>query len=577
MPAEFHGLIQHSFSLRLPKQRQPFTGVGVSQQVEKLFGLPAHGGAAFEVKAIGEDVPAGSTVADHSPLVKSGSTTVHPLRISFSGAKGDTDETPLPPPAFGWSRERTGTTDAVHNGPTFVFAEVNPANDREERNDYLVERRQCGSGAHEISRVLLEILAHKRSRLLALALANRIVSVMLPHAILTPADDFEAGKPHCVSNGPWFVQPLLSFIRNGQSKAGFRDSYSLTLLLVPITANRSGQRKMTEEEIDLTVNAGWGLGAFPNRTPPPRFEVRGPLREYLPRLAAPLDPAALLWPDTSSTAPASASEGRLTMRQGTEVLAYCLARKLATASVRTVDAKAARRIGDEVVTALGSARVSSVLVVDDELAVEDIRAGDAAHLPRHHDLMAKIARETRRPAFPAGFRQYRLDRALVDDDAYVVGVVPTKRCVVVSCAGGAQHGWYQSGLMQAGSITHMTIGAASAIGTLGAIDRDLEEVDDAEPDKITAIDGEIATDLRELYDLDITSESYRRLYRLLRRRLGITRDYQALEEKMMALYRATSTKHEVETQKRLARTNRMLILISIFIFVVGLLALFKVP
>jgi len=68
------------------------------------------------------------------------------------------------------------------------------------------------------------------------------------------------------------------------------------------------------------------------------------------------------------------------------------------------------------------------------------------------------------------------------------------------------------------------------------------------PNKIADLDGEIATDLREIYDLDSTSEAYRRIYCLLRERLGIIRDYQALEEKMKALYRATSTKHEIRAQ-----------------------------
>lgn len=565
-PPEFHGLIQHSFALRLPKDRQPFVGVGVSQQVEKLFGLKAHGGAAFAVRAIGKTLADDSTHADHSPLVKSGSTTVEPLEVSFSGAAGHTDTEPTPPPAFAWSRTGERTIADTQNGPTFVFAELNTDTGKVERNDYLVERRQCGDETHPISVSLLEILAHKRSRLLALALANRIVSVMLPHAILTPARGLE---PHGVSYGSWFAQPLLSFIRNGQSRAGFRDSYSLTLLLVPITATECHERMMTAEEIDLMVNAGWGLGAVPTRTPPPQFKVRGPLTEYLPRLAARSDPARLLWPKSSAE---QAAERLLTLRQGTEVLAYCLARKLTEAPGRNPDASEARRIGDDVLTALGSARVSSVLAVDDQLTVEDVCAETPARLTRHHDLMAKIARETRRPRFPAGFRHWGIDRALVDDATYVVGVVPTKRCVVVSCAAEAQHGWYQSGLMQAGSITHMTIGAASAIGTLCAIDRDLEAMDNAEPNKVTEIDAEIATDLRELYDLDITSEAYRRLYRRLRRRLGITRDYQALEEKMMALYRATSTDHEIKAQKRLNQMTAMIVLLT-----AGLILLTLVP
>ena len=568
-PPEFHGLIQHSFSLRLPKDRDPFAGAGIPQQIEKLFGLSAHGGARFKVQPVGEKVTDEDiAIVAHSPLVRADSTTVRPLKVSFSGAAGAIVNEPEPPPAFAWSRAGGVATDPFQNGPTFVFADLNTETGKVEPNDYLVERHQCEGEANPISRVLLEILAHKRSRLLALALADRIVSVMLPHAILTPP---EAGEAHGEPCRPWFVQPLLSFIRNGQSRAGFRDSYALTLLLVPVTGAGCRERKMTAEEIDLMVNAGWGLGAIPTRTPPPEFEVSGPLTEYLPRLAARSDPAKLLWPESSGRQ-AKAPERLLTLRQGTEVLAYSLARTLIEAPRRSVDNAAARRIGDDVVTALGSARVSSVLAVDDQLTVDDVCAEDPSRLLRHQDLMARIARETRRPASPPGFRRWELDRALVDDATYVVGVVPTKRCLVVSCAATAQHGWYQSGLMQAGSITHMTIGAASAIGSLCAIDRDLEEMEGTDPRKVTTIDGEIAADLRELYDLDITSESYRRLYRRLRKRLGITRDYRALEEKMMALYRATSTDYEIAAERSLGKMTLGIFLLT-FVLIVLTVAL----
>src|ERR1700749_923297 len=133
-PPDFHGLIQPPFALRPPKERQPFTGADISQQVKDLFGLSADGGTAFEVKAIGEDVPDGSAAVDHSPLVKSGSTTVHPLQITFSGADGNTAAEPEPPPAFGWSRAGEGAIDPTQDGPTFVFAEVNPETNREEGN-----------------------------------------------------------------------------------------------------------------------------------------------------------------------------------------------------------------------------------------------------------------------------------------------------------------------------------------------------------------------------------------------------------------------------------------------------------
>jgi hypothetical protein len=129
--------------------------------------------------------------------------------------------------------------------------------------------------------------------------------------------------------------------------------------------------------------------------------------------------------------------------------------------------------------------------------------------------------------------------------------------------------------MQAGSLTHMTIGAATAIGALRSIDRDLEGLETEDPGKIANIDGEIATDLREIYDLDITSEEYRSLYRLLRKRLGITKDYKALQDKMATLYRATSTRHEVKAQKHLKQLTVAIVVLSVLILLAGIVAAAK--
>lgn len=419
-------------------------------------------------------------------------------------------------------------------------------------------------GARQISLSLLEILAHKRSRLLGLALAGRVVSVMLPHAVLTPAGAPSSGGS--AAGKSWFVQPLVSFVRDSHAGAEFRDSYTLTLLLIPITATGYGERKMAHSEIDQIVNAGWGLAAAPTREKPSQFQVEGPLVDYLPLLVAPFDPAISLWPPEVTRA--GPGVGPLTLRQGTEMLAFGLGLRLAQGSIGHATRQTTQHIGDEVVTSLGSARVSSVLIVDDLIEEEVREETVGSPLEKHRGLMEWLSRETRPPvSWTDEHHKYRLDRAFVDDETYVIGVVPAKRCLVVSCVAGAQHGWYQSGLMQAGSLTHMTIGAATAIGTLRAIDRDLEKVEADDPSKIADIDGEIATDLREVYDLDITSEEYRSLYRLLRKRLGITRDYKALQDKMATLYRSTSTRHEIRAQRQIAQLTAAIVLLSVLILV----------
>lgn len=571
MPPAFHGLIQHSFALRLTKRHEPFAGPGYLAQIRERFAFPADEGGAFEVEPVCEpaiqDGSGGNCrdghIAEHSPLVRFGRTSVHPLGIGFSGADGSSADPPLPP-AFKWAEKGEDPTDPRQDGPTFVFGRVCPETGRVECNDYLVRPPGCETETEALSRSLLEILAHKRSRLLGLALANRILSVMLPHAVLTPV-----GKDDkTTADGSWFVQPLVSLIRDGQVKTGLRDSYSLTLLIVPIASGGFGKRTMTGEEIDRTVNAGWGLATTPTREKPPRFRPSGPLLDYLPRLAAPVDPATLLRPSGSTRA--DAPGGSITLRQGTEVLALGLGLRLAQGSTGRATEQTIRRIGDDVVTSLGSARVSSVLVVDDLSEEEIFRKKEPPR--RQRALMAEISRETRPPGKPSGYRKYRLDRAFVDDRTYIVGVVPAKRCLVVFCSAKDQHGWYQSGLMQAGSLTHMTIGAATAIGTLRAIDRDLEELAPDSPEKIAVIDDEIATDLCEIYDLDITSEEYRSLYRLLSERLGIRRDYEALQDKMTTLYRATSTRHEAAEQKRL---NQQTFIFAVLTLLVGILAIFK--
>jgi len=165
-------------------------------------------------------------------------------------------------------------------------------------------------------------------------------------------------------------------------------------------------------------------------------------------------------------------------------------------------------------------------------------------------------------------QRYRLDRPFVDDDLYVVGVLPANRCMVVASRGCAQYGIRESALMQAGSVAYMTIGAATAIGTLREFDRRLERLEGAEdPREIARIDAEIAADLAEIYDLDITRESYRAIYSRFRKRLGITRDYKTLQSKMQTLYRATSTFHEHQEERRLAWLTAAIVALSVLILI----------
>jgi hypothetical protein len=145
--------------------------------------------------------------------------------------------------------------------------------------------------------------------------------------------------------------------------------------------------------------------------------------------------------------------------------------------------------------------------------------------------------------------------------------------LVAAASSEEQYGRWESGLMQAGWIAYLAIAAASAIGTMRAINRDLERVKREDPGEIVAIEHEAAVDLHEIYDLDITWEAYRLRYRRLLDRLGITGDYKALHGKLGALYRETSTGFEKESQRQLSKVNNALLWLSVFVAIVGVLAL----
>jgi hypothetical protein len=98
-----------------------------------------------------------------------------------------------------------------------------------------------------------------------------------------------------------------------------------------------------------------------------------------------------------------------------------------------------------------------------------------------------------------------------------------------------------------------------------AIDRKVEALEAADPTEVAEIDQEIAADLDEIYDLDITREAYREIYRRLRSRLGIKRDYKILRDEMQTLYRATSTFHEHKAERQLALLTAAIVVLSVFI------------
>jgi hypothetical protein len=579
-----HGLIQHSFALRIDKAHRPFHGPTNDRRVKERFELAtAGGGGGFEVKAVSDPVPQGGgrALADHAPLVRGGRTSLNPLRAATL-ARSPNGFEPLPG-VFEWA----GTDDPPDprtDEVRFLFAEALEEPEQASYNDFLVKdvRKpdEEETKALEISRLLLELVAHRRSRLFGLCLANRILNVMLPHAILTRKPTKGCADSTALERQVWFLQPLLSMIRDGQDESELRSTYTLSLLLVPIERCEFKARQISQFEIKEMVNAGWGLAScLPDETIP-EFAVDGTLPKYIGRLAPQDVTEELRLQGKHLLGVAGGDRPGLTLRQTTETVAFAVGLRMAQGSTDRAEKRTKRRIANDVVTSLGSARVSSVVVIDPSLTKEDVRKPVKKNDPPGllPELMDKLSGEPRAPGewTPIVRRRYRLDRPFVDDDTYVFGVLPHNRCLIVASAGGAQHGARESALMQAGSVAYMTIGAANAIGTMRAIDRDLEKMEDADPSKIAKVEAEIAADVHEIFDLDITRETYRQLYHRLRDRLGIVEDYRTLQEKMGSLYRVTSTVHEERSQRQLAWLTAAIVALSLLILI-GTIALAVKP
>lgn len=536
---------------------------------------------AFSVEQVGELVEGRKSVAFvHSPLGKAKWTTIRSLEMKHLMCDKNAPLGSLPP-GLDWA---TGSTDARgddYEEPRYVFADTFDDHRKATVADFFVDTRPRQNGAREISKALLEVMAHKRSRLFGLALANRFVNVMLPHAILTTGcgDDEDQG---------WLLQPLVSFIRGGRDRTRLRGTYTLTLFLLPVSVENtrlgpgptsSPSRRMSTHEIMQLTNPGWSFAASPPVGALLSLSVSGPLFRYLSRLAR-FDLSGMLSQsghDVSDPGYGTVFDS-VTLRQVVETIGFGVGLSVAQGSHGRVDLETMRRIGNDVITSLGSARVSSVVVVDDDLSTSEVKESirDRPFPGKLLPLMESLAKPLRMPrASDPEARKFRLDRPFDDDDIYATGVIPTRRCVVVASSADAQYGGRESALMQAGSVAYMTLGAATAIGTLREIDKELEHLEGANPSKVAKIDREIAADLNEIYDLDITRESYRRMYRRLRNRLGITRDYETLQDEMNALHRATSTVHGDKAQRMLAVLTAAIVALSLLILIGTLMLIGK--
>jgi hypothetical protein len=562
---KFNGLIQHSFALRLGDSHEPFDGHSIRRSVEERFELDPGDGVRFRVRALNELGKGGvEGVARHSPLVEAELTTVRARPLDFlgddrNGRRRDCDPWPE---ALSWATPKAGSgteEDCPRRWlrPGMIFAEFEEEYGRDSECDFLIEPCMPSAPDQAVARALLEAVAFRRSQLFGLATANRFVNVMLPNARLQHASGSKA-KPRDL-----ILQPLLSLVRDGRDRRQFRHMYSLAFFVIPVKREKGRARAMPIDEVMSNVNAGWSLGDAISETLVPRYVIADsdPLREYLTRLGA-RGARGLREP--------LGSRGGLSLRQATETIAFGIAMRLTQGSSGEATRASVRHVGDDVVTSLGTARVSAAILVDPELRSEEIETPIVRRDPPGSlcDLMRTLASGTRAPEWTKRTRRrYQLDRPLIDGGDYAIGLVPSNRCLLVANLDTDTPSGGESLLSRVAAVTYMSLGAATAIGTMRSIDHALEGLEDEDPCKIAEIDAEIATDLHEIYDLDIARETYRQLYSRLRVRIGITKDYKTLQDKMQTLYRSTSTFHDAREQKQLAWLTAAIVALSVLILI----------
>lgn len=562
---EVHGLIQHSFGLQLTEPRRPFSGLANCDRLSERFALPDGPLGRYDIKPVGKETFRGEQYEPlHSPIAEFRHTTVESRGLKYLQRRGDPAVYPKMPDVLDWA-EASGAGDCADFAePRFIFTDRFDDEFKFTQNDFLVVGPRCLGEAAATSLALLEVMAHKRSRLFGFALANRFVNVMLPHALLKPSHHADGARA-------WLMLPLVSFIRGGRDRGRLRKVYSLTFFFIPVEQRvEHSSRPMSFEEIKWIVNASWSYATAKPPSELPQFDVSGPLLDYLSQLTK-FDLHEMRREREPLVRCGVEPYGSFTLRQTVERVAFGVGLGLAQGKGGSIGTRPTELLGNEVVMALGSTRVSSVTFVDPELEawkvtepINGARPFPGKLLP----LLEELSKPIRFPRWgdPEGCA-CRLDRPFVDSDLYAIGALPARRCLVVASRKEGQCGSRESALMQAGSIAYMALSSASAIGAMRSIDCQVEHLEGADPREVARLDEEIATDLNEIYDLDITRESYREIYRRLRDRFGIDRDYETLQDEMQTLYRATATFHEHRSELLLAWLTAAIVFLSVLILI----------
>lgn len=568
--SSFHGLLQHSFALRMPPDiKARYTDAAGRDPYSLLVALFQDGAESrgFSLRSVGE-----LTTSDPDPdpggyslLVKRRQVPFEARPLAFIDHKPSRAQQgftyPLPEP-FAWAGLGGAPNLLDPNSAWDGFItehEPEPA-DPQCANDYLLTKGEFDpaetTNPCAISWLLAQLLAHRRSRLFGPSLAKRIFNVLLPYTVLCSTRQ---------DARDWVMQPAFSLFSMPE-RSEFRPLFSFTLFMVPVRAGEApdGTRTVTGrgvERSELAATAsGWALAVATPFEAQPTFTAVGPLPAYLeansPQGLGELGLSAseqtqqlMRIGHDGSQAPAS-----LTIRQITEAIAFTYALRLVAGPGGEVTQPNRRKIGERVLTSMSASRVSAVVLLDSN---PTNTMGDQL------DALKAAMKSTAGPVQVELDKEHRIDRAYYDSGRYAIGVLPGQRCIVVTTLERDQQSYQESGLLQAGWIAYIAIGAATATGMIRALYRDIERADS--PRKIADVEHEIVVDLHEIYDLDITGEMYKHRYKLVRGLLGVEEDYAALMNKLQALHQRATTTFEQRAQRRLEWLTVAIVLLSALI------------
>lgn len=592
---DFNGLIQHSFALRIPDELKPqYSRKDISDPRELLSALltvPAgpNGDGGFRPLSVGE-MGGGKLACPHSLIVGGVRADIVGQVLPFLATRAGKPAYPSPLP-FEWVRPdyKRLPADSAFEWDGCIPAEIDAYGDVL-ANDYLVvdagspSTPPCPGDPVAVSWLLCQLLAHRRSRLFGWSLMRRIFNVLLPHALLraSPGDQTDDGCPR----KDWIVQPALSLFLTNQGR-GFRSIFSLSLFVIPVHATDGGrcpcqvapfdkrshvypavhERRMSGVEIRETIQAGWSVATSPPSRP--GFTVSGPLCDYLSALDRSMPARLGVRQTRDGSVPNGVMWDALSFRKSAEAIVLATVLRLVEGPGDHEDPDTTKKLGERVLVALSSSRASSAVVVDEKFEKGELEK--SRREGRFPGSLETLMQEIGAPVQLALRKKYRLDRSFFDNPDYAIGVLPANRCVVFTANVCSQKGNLESGLLEAGWLAYMVIGAATATGMMRSIYHEIEQVSGSKPNAIADIEREVVVDLHEIYDLDITWEQYRQRYRLLRDCLGITRDYESLQCKLEALYRESSTRFEDKAQTRLAWLTAAIVFLTLVVIVVTLL------